>query len=96
MRNRGNYSLGSTLRANASSSPTLFTSGIAGIGAGAVYELMLCRGNLSVVNWERRRWPGEPCRLSTTHELSARKLDRTRLGFFVLLKTAAFSDSLIA
>jgi hypothetical protein len=54
----GNYSSGSTyeknllqlintLRANASSSPTLFASGIAGTGAGAVYGLMLCRGDLS-------------------------------------------------
>ena len=54
----GNYSAGSTyadnllrlvsiLRANASNSPALFASGSAGAGAGAVYGLVLCRGDVS-------------------------------------------------
>src|SRR5438128_1308144 len=54
----GNYSAGSAyednllqllsdLRWNSSSSPALFASGSAGAGAGAVYGLVLCRGDLS-------------------------------------------------
>ncbi|XP_062189972.1 cysteine-rich receptor-like protein kinase 10 [Phragmites australis] len=54
----GNYTAGSAyegnllqliseLRANASSLPSLFASGSAGTGAGTVYGLVLCRGDLS-------------------------------------------------
>jgi hypothetical protein len=54
----GNYSASSTyednlfqlitdLRANASSSPSLFASGSVGAGATAVYGLLLCRGDVS-------------------------------------------------
>lgn len=57
-RSSGNYSSGSTyeanlfqlignLQGNASTSPSLFSAGSAGAGPGAVYGLMLCRGDLS-------------------------------------------------
>uniref|UniRef100_A0A0E0AL07 Uncharacterized protein n=1 Tax=Oryza glumipatula TaxID=40148 RepID=A0A0E0AL07_9ORYZ len=39
--------LASTLRANASASPTLFASGVRGAGRDAVYGLLLCRGDMS-------------------------------------------------
>ncbi|XP_052163163.1 uncharacterized protein LOC127780288 [Oryza glaberrima] len=39
--------LASTLRANASASPTLFASGVRGAGPDAVYGLLLCRGDMS-------------------------------------------------
>ncbi|BAT01981.1 cysteine-rich receptor-like protein kinase 10 isoform X2 [Oryza sativa Japonica Group] len=39
--------LASTLRANASASPTLFASGVRGVGPDAVYGLLLCRGDMN-------------------------------------------------
>uniref|UniRef100_A0A0E0Q9H7 non-specific serine/threonine protein kinase n=1 Tax=Oryza rufipogon TaxID=4529 RepID=A0A0E0Q9H7_ORYRU len=39
--------LASTLRANASASPTLFASGVRGAGPDAVYGLLLCRGDMN-------------------------------------------------
>uniref|UniRef100_A0A0D3GS25 Serine/threonine-protein kinase n=1 Tax=Oryza barthii TaxID=65489 RepID=A0A0D3GS25_9ORYZ len=39
--------LASTLRANASASPTLFASGVRGAGPDAVYGLLLCRGDIN-------------------------------------------------